>query len=299
MVGPPDSRLVLRRLHARTPTGALDLERGTPIVARTQPESCPACRGSALTQDPDVLDTWFSSALWPFCTLGWPERTPELGTFYPTSVLETGHDILFFWVARMMMMGLHFMGEVPFRTVYLHAMVRDEKGEKMSKVKGNVIDPLDVIHGAKAQELPLQPAQQVPARDAGVRRRRAALHARGARRAGAGHQALARSGQRLQGVHQQAVERLALPAAVPRRLPPRGPSAARATADAGRPVDPLAHRARDARGERRARPVRVRRGRLGALPVHLARVLRLVHRARQARAAGGRTPSAATPPGRC
>jgi valyl-tRNA synthetase len=105
------------------------------------------------TQDEDVLDTWFSSGLWPFSTLGWPEQTAELRTFYPNSVMETGHDIIFFWVARMMMMGLHFMGDVPFRTVYLHAMVRDEKGEKMSKTKGNVIDPLDVIRGAPAKDL--------------------------------------------------------------------------------------------------------------------------------------------------
>ena len=125
-----------------------------PVVARARPERCPLCSGSRLVQDEDVLDTWFSSGLWPFSTLGWPERTPELATFYPTSVLETGHDILFFWVARMMMMGLHFMKDVPFRTVFLHAMVRDEKGEKMSKVKGNVIDPLDVIHGAPAEALP-------------------------------------------------------------------------------------------------------------------------------------------------
>ncbi len=125
-----------------------------PVVARTRPEHCPGCRSSHLVQDPDVLDTWFSSALWPFSTLGWPQKTAELETFYPTSVLETGHDILFFWVARMLMMGLHFMKDVPFRTVFLHAMVRDEKGEKMSKVKGNVIDPLDVIHGAKAEALP-------------------------------------------------------------------------------------------------------------------------------------------------
>src|SRR4029453_11926920 len=105
-------------------------------------------------QDPDVLHTWFSSGLWPFSTLGWPERTPELKTFYPTSVLETGHDILFFWVARMMMMGLHFLGDVPFSTVYLHAMVRAEKAEKMSKEKSNVVDPLDVINGAAASDLP-------------------------------------------------------------------------------------------------------------------------------------------------
>jgi valyl-tRNA synthetase len=121
-------------------------------VSRTDPSACQHCSAdsSSLKQDEDVLDTWFSSALWPFSTLGWPDQTKALKTFYPTSILETGFDIIFFWVARMIMMGLHFMGEVPFRKVYLHAMVRDEKGEKMSKTKGNVIDPLVVIdqHGA-------------------------------------------------------------------------------------------------------------------------------------------------------
>ncbi len=121
-------------------------------VAREAPRECSQCQSTELIQDPDVLDTWFSSALWPFSTLGWPEKTKELQTFYPTAILETGFDIIFFWVARMMMMGLHFMGQVPFRKVYLHAMVRDEKGEKMSKSKGNVIDPLVVMdqHGADA-----------------------------------------------------------------------------------------------------------------------------------------------------
>ena len=99
----------------------------------------------ALTRDSDVLDTWFSSALWPFSTLGWPDQTPELDRYYPTDVLVTGFDIIFFWVARMMMMGLHFMKDVPFKTIYIHALVRDEKGQKMSKSKGNVIDPLDLI----------------------------------------------------------------------------------------------------------------------------------------------------------
>ncbi|MGA3310540.1 MAG: valine--tRNA ligase [Xanthobacteraceae bacterium] len=103
-------------------------------------------------RDPDVLDTWFSSALWPFSTLGWPDATPELKRYYPTSVLVTGFDIIFFWVARMMMMGLHFMHKVPFPTVYIHALVRDERGQKMSKSKGNVIDPIEVIdeYGADA-----------------------------------------------------------------------------------------------------------------------------------------------------
>lgn len=121
-------------------------------VARKSPSSCSKCSAPAseLKQDEDVLDTWFSSALWPFSTLGWPQKTVALETFYPTSILETGFDIIFFWVARMIMMGIHFMGDVPFRDVYLHAMVRDEKGEKMSKSKGNVIDPLLLIdqHGA-------------------------------------------------------------------------------------------------------------------------------------------------------
>jgi valyl-tRNA synthetase len=116
-----------------------------PIVAREAPTLCPRCGGSELIQDPDVLDTWFSSGLWPFSTLGWPRRTGDLESFYPTSVLVTGFDILFFWVARMIMMGLRFMGDVPFRDVYIHALVRDEQGQKMSKSKGNVIDPLDVM----------------------------------------------------------------------------------------------------------------------------------------------------------
>jgi len=112
------------------------------IVSREDPESCPKCGSTSLSRETDVLDTWFSSALWPFSTLGWPDETPELATFYPTSVLITSFDILFFWVARMMMMGLHFMEEIPFRDVYLHALVRDKDGQKMSKSKGNVMDPL-------------------------------------------------------------------------------------------------------------------------------------------------------------
>ena len=110
-------------------------------------------KATSLIRDEDVLDTWFSSALWPFSTLGWPDETPELKRHYPTSVLVTGFDIIFFWVARMMMMGLHFMGEVPFADVYIHALVRDEKGAKMSKSKGNVIDPLNLVEQYGADSL--------------------------------------------------------------------------------------------------------------------------------------------------
>jgi len=130
---------------------------GTVFVAESEAEAKAQAKAhygkdEPLKRDEDVLDTWFSSALWPFSTLGWPDKTPELARYYPTDVLVTGFDIIFFWVARMMMMGLHFMEEVPFRDVYIHALVRDEKGQKMSKSKGNVIDPLELIdtYGADA-----------------------------------------------------------------------------------------------------------------------------------------------------
>ncbi len=114
-------------------------------VTREDPTQCATCGSKDIHQDEDVLDTWFSSGLWPFSTLGWPDETPDLKYFYPTSYMETGYDILFFWVARMIMMGLEFTGEAPFHTVYLHGLVRDEHGPKMSKTKGNVIDPLIVM----------------------------------------------------------------------------------------------------------------------------------------------------------
>jgi valyl-tRNA synthetase len=123
--------------HCRTKNGT--------IVSRLEPDQCPYCGSNELFQDEDVLDTWFSSALWPFSTFGWPENTDDLKTYYPTSVLVTGFDIIFFWVARMIMMGLKFMDDVPFRDVYIHALVRDSRGQKMSKSKGNVVDPLIMI----------------------------------------------------------------------------------------------------------------------------------------------------------
>ncbi|HEX8731602.1 MAG TPA: valine--tRNA ligase [Ktedonobacterales bacterium] len=121
-------------------------------VAREDPTTCPNCGSERLEQDPDVLDTWFSSWLWPFSTLGWPDDTEDLRRYYPTSVLETGYDIIFFWVARMMMSGCHFMGVAPFHTIYLHGLVRDKLGRKMSKSLGNGIDPIDMIekYGADA-----------------------------------------------------------------------------------------------------------------------------------------------------
>jgi valyl-tRNA synthetase len=143
-----------------------------------------------LRRDPDVLDTWFSSALWPFSTLGWPERTREVQRYYPTDVLVTGFDIIFFWVARMMMMGCKFMGDVPFKTVYIHALVRDERGQKMSKSKGNFIEP------ARS--------------DRPLRHRCAALHPGGARRAGPRYQARREPHRRLSQFRDQALERDAL-----------------------------------------------------------------------------------------
>jgi len=126
---------------------------GETIVAVDAPKTCPKCHSTKIEQDTDVLDTWFSSGLWPHSTLGWPEDTADFRYFYPTTVMETGYDILFFWVSRMIMLGIENTGEIPFTYVYLHGLIRDEKGDKMSKTKGNVIDPLKVIDQIGADAL--------------------------------------------------------------------------------------------------------------------------------------------------
>lgn len=151
---------------AQPGASSLDPSTCSPIAAVEKPNPCPTCGSRDLTHDEDVLDTWFSSALWPFAVFGWPEQTEDLKTFYPTSVLVTGHEILYLWVARMVMMGLEFQKNIPFREVFIHGIVRDKQGKKMSKSLGNVIDPLDIMkqYGTDALRLSLA-MSSIPGRD--------------------------------------------------------------------------------------------------------------------------------------
>ena len=232
---------------------------GSIHVSRTDPTACPKC-GGPLRQDPDVLDTWFSSGLWPFSTLGWPDETPT-AQFYPTSVLVTGFDILFFWVARMVMLGLHFMKDEPFRDVYIHALVRDAEGQKMSKSKGNVVDPLAIMgkYGTDAFRFTL-----------------AALAAQG--------RDIRISDERVEGYRNFANKLWNAARLVLSNLDGYDPARRHGARRAAGPLDPEPaagdHRRR-ARGAGRL-PVQRRGG--GHLPVPLERLLRLVPRDRQDRA---------------
>ena len=224
----------------------------------------PAKREGFITRDEDVLDTWFSSALWPFSTLGWPDETPEVARYYPTNVLVTGWDIIFFWVARMMMMGLHFMKEAPFSTVYIHRLVRDEKGAKMSKSKGNVIDPLGVIDD--------------------YRRRRASLCAGARGGARPRHQAVAATRRDQSQFRDQAVE--CLPFCRDERLRDAGGFRSRQRQGDAEPLDRARNLARHARSDRGDRGLSLQRCGERDLSLRLERLLRLVSRTRQARVAG-------------
>ncbi len=234
----------------------------------------PAKRAGFITRDEDVLDTWFSSALWPFSTLGWPDDDTDVKRYYPTDVLVTGFDIIFFWVARMMMMGLHFMKEAPFSTVYIHRLVRDEKGAKMSKSKGNVIDPLGS--------------------DRRIRRRRAALRVGARRRPGTRHQAVLPACRDQPQFRDQTLECLPLRRDERLRIV-TGIRPGESNADA-EPLDCARDRECHPRGHRGDRRLPLQRCRGRDLSFRLERLLRLVSRTCQAGADGrGRTRQAGDP----
>ena len=233
---------------------------GSVHVSRTDLTACPDC-GGAVRQDPDVLDTWFSSGLWPFSTLGWPETTADLKTYYPTSVLVTGYDIIFFWVARMVMFGLKLMGEVPFRDVYIHTLVRDAEGQKMSKTKGNVIDPLLFMdqYGTDAFRFTLAALAVSSVRDIRI------------------------AENRVEGSRNFANKLWNASRLVLSNLDGYDPRLARkGQAHRGRPLDPQPRAGGGAGRPARAGHLPAQRRRLRRLPVHVGRALRLVPGDREA-----------------
>ncbi len=262
----PDGKVFVAETEEEAVSRALayyaETEAITPMQAHDMALD-PESREPFLLRDEDVLDTWFSSALWAFSTLGWPDKTPELARYYPTDTLVTGFDIIFFWVARMMMMGLHFMKDVPFDTVYIHALVRDEKGAKMSKSKGNIIDPLELIDefGADALRFTLT-AMAAQGRDIKLAKSRVEGYRNFATKLWNACRFAEMNGC------------ATLPGFEPDDLD-----------GSAQPLDRPRDRAHGRRGDGGDRSLQVQRGGERGLPLRLEHLLRLVHRARQTGAA--------------
>ena len=248
------------------------------------PQSCDKCGNTKLTQDKDVLDTWFSSGLWPFSTLGWPDETSDLNTYYPTSLLISGYDILFFWDARMIMMGLHLVDRptieqrVPFRSLYLHAIVRDPQGMKMSKTRGNVVDPLEIIekHGTDALRFALA-VMAAPGTDIALSEDRVLSYRAFANKIWNAARFVFVNLEKFQAASGVSIEELAAS-----EIRAAAPYSAGGQSRARRPLDLLAIRANRGHGERCADQLPVPRGRPRRLSLLLGRLLRLVYRMGQA-----------------
>ncbi len=258
--------------------------------AASPPEKCAACGSSKLKQDNDVLDTWFSSGLWPFSTLGWPDDTQDLRDFYPTSVLISGYDILFFWDARMIMMGLHLMKDrhremkdrVPFRSLYLHALVRDPEGAKMSKTRGNVVDPLELIEkfGTDALRFTLT-IMAAPGTDIALSEDRILSYRAFANKIWNAARFIFVNLEKFQASSGVSIEELAAP-----DIRAGAPYANRGRCRVGRSLDLFEARANRRHGQRCAGELPFSRSRARRLSLLLGRLLRLVYRMDQASAGG-------------